>query len=74
MTKVTIIKEGARINFVPYTVGTVMEIEDDIVGPWLTAGLCRVGEEIPNPPSEPVKEDPGSSMSAGVPKKKKVDA
>jgi hypothetical protein len=74
MTKVTIIKEGAKINFVPYLVGTVMEIEDDIVGPWLTAGLCRVGEEIPNPPPETAKEDPGSSMSAGVPKKKKVDA
>jgi len=48
MTKVTIIAEGAKINFVPYAKGTVIKIDDDLVGPWLTAGLCIVGEIPPN--------------------------
>jgi len=54
MTKVTIIKEGAKINFVPHEVGKVMEIDDELVSPWLASGLIVVGEVVPNIP-EPAK-------------------
>lgn len=53
MTKVTIIAEGAKINYQPYAVGTVMDIADELVDPWLKTGLIVIGEQAPNPAPEP---------------------
>jgi hypothetical protein len=73
MTKVTIISDAAKINHVSYPKGTVMEIPDDLVSPWIQTGVCTVGEEVPNV-APPIEIDTSVSMGAGVPKRKKVDA
>ena len=56
--KVTIISEGAKINYVPLKKDSVVDIPDDLVGPWVQAGLCVVGEVVPNIAPAPPKVEP----------------
>ena len=78
MTKVTIIKEGAKINYSPISNGSVVDIPDDLVGPWVDSGLCIFGEIPPNvypkghPDLKPEEIEPGMSVSSVIPKKPKA--
>jgi hypothetical protein len=64
--KVTIIKDGARIDNIDYSVGDVIDLPDALVAPWREAGLCIVGD--PPPPNIAPPEPPKVAAAKKVAK------